>query len=271
MSLVTPVRFLVAVAVVGLLVTAASAQQPGRGRGGFGGFGGGFGGTSPSQEKLRILANEAVQKELELAADQKTDIAKLAEEARTKGREAFAGIDFQGLRDLSQEERDKRLAPSRQKLDALAKDISKKIDAVLLPHQAERLQEIYVQVRGIDALTDEDIAKQLGLDEKQKEQLTTIRDENRRQMFQGGQGGFDRERFAALRKEREDKSLAVLTAPQKEKFAKMKGEAFAEVESLRFGGGRGQGGQGGQGGRPGQGGQGGQQRVRPGGNPNPNN
>jgi hypothetical protein len=243
---------------------AIAQQQQGR-RGGFGGFGGFT--QPPAQEKLRILTNEAVQKELELAADQKADITKLSEEAQTKGREAFAGIDFQGLRDLSREERDKRMAPVRQKQEALSKDIAKKIEAVLLPHQAERLQEIYVQVRGVDVLiSDADIAKQLAITEQQKGQLETVRDEYFRQ-FQGGQGGFDPQRLAAQRKEREDKSLAVLTAAQKEQFAKMKGEAFAEAANLRFGG-RGQGG--GQG-RPGQGGQGGQQqRTRPGGN-NPNN
>jgi hypothetical protein len=271
MSFVTPSRLLIAVAVIGLSLGTVLAQQPVRRPGG---FGGGFT-QPPSQEKLSYLANAAVQKELELADDQKTDIAKISEEARTKGREVFAGIDFQSLRDLSQEERDKRMAPARQKGEALAKDIAKKVEAVLLPHQTERLQEIYVQVRGVDVLTnDADIAKTLAITEQQKEKLTAIREETRSSFGQRGQANTEaeraaaRERFAAQRKEREEKSLAVLTNAQKEQFAKMKGEPFAQAAELRtmgfgFGGGQGRpGGQGGQGGQP--------QRTRPGGNNPPN-
>ncbi len=264
MSLVTPARLLIAVAVIGLAVGPVVAQQPGQGRGGFGGFT-----ESPGQQKLRYLGNEAVQKELELANDQKADVKKLSDEAEARRREGAGNRgDFQNL---SQEEREKRFAELRQRAETQGKETLKKIEAVLLPHQMDRLQQIYVQVRGVDVLSDADVAKELALNDKQKEQLTAIRDDIRQKMFQGGQGGFDRERFAALTKERDDKSLAVLTAEQKAKYEKMKGEAFAEAASLRFGGGRG-----GAGGRPGgeggQGGQGGQpQRRRPGGDNPPNN
>jgi Spy/CpxP family protein refolding chaperone len=270
MSFVTPYRLAIATAVISLSLGAALAQQPGRRPGGFGGFGGFT--QSPGQEKLAYLANEAVQKELELADDQKADLRKVGEEAQAKGREFFTG--FQGFRDLSEAEQEKRRTELRQKQEALGKDVSKKVAAILLPHQGDRLQEIWVQVRGTSVLSDPDIAKELGLTDKQKEQLTAVGDAIRERMRSGGQQGGQQnfaERFAAIRKERDEKSLAVLTAEQKEKFEKMKGEPFAAVDALRqtgFGGGRP--GQGGQGRPGGQGGQGGQQRTRPGGN-NPNN
>jgi hypothetical protein len=256
---------MLALAAVGLLSSSALAQgRPGQGgRGPGGGFQ-----QSPGQEKLTYLANEAVQKELELADDQKADLKKLAEEAATKGRELFSG--FGDFRSLSQEERDKRMAEVQQKREALGKDLLKKVEGVLLPHQMDRLQEIWVQVRGTSVLTDADIAKQLGLNKTQTDKITEIRDASRREMFQPGGGGggqgFDRERFTKMAEERDTKILAVLTPDQKTNYEKMKGEAFAEAASLRFGGGQGRG----RPGQPGQGGQGQQQRRRPGGDGNNN-
>lgn len=292
MSFVTPFRFVLAVLAVGLVCAnvaqAQQQQQQGRRPGGFGG-GGGFQ-SNPSQDKLQLLVNEAVQKELELADDQKSDLKKVAEDAQSKGRELFTGL--QGFRDLSESEREKKMAEINAKRDAIGKDVLKKVEAVLLPHQAERLQEIYVQVRGFSLLTDDaEIAKQLSITDEQKEKLREIRTAafaalgggQGGQRPQGGQGnarpqggaqggGFDPERLAAMRKDRDEKSMAVLTGTQKEQYAKMKGEPFAEAANIRIGGFGGGGGPGGgQGGRPGQGGQGGnQQRTRPGGNNNNN-
>jgi len=270
MSLVTPFRFLTAVAVLGLCVgSALGQQQQQRGRGAPGGFGGGgFG--SPAQMKLTYLANEAVQKELELTNDQKADVKKLSDETQAKGREMYAGL-FQGgnQQNLSEEERNKRRDEMRAKTEAFGKEVAKKMEAVLLPPQTDRLQEVYIQIRGASTLTDADIAKALALSDQQKDQLSEIRQSGFQRGQGGQQGGFDAAQFAARQKERDEKSLAVLSADQKSKFEKMKGEPFAaaaEVRQAGFGGGRPQG-QGGQGNRP----QGGQQRTRPGGNNNNNN
>jgi len=265
-------RWMLALAAVGVLcVSSAYAQGRPQGQGGRG-FGGGFGQQSPGQEKLGYLANEKVQKELELADDQKTDLKKIAEEAAAKTREMFTGAGGQNFRDLSQEERDKRMAEMRTKGEALGKDMLKKVEGVLLPHQADRLQEIWVQVKGTAVLVDPDISKQLAINDTTKEKITEIRDAARREMFQGGgqggQGGFDREKITKMGQERDAKIMAVLTADQKAKYEKMKGEPFDGAADLRFGGGGGRPGQPGQGGQGGQGGQ--QQRRRPGGNGNGN-
>jgi len=273
MSLVSPMRWMLALVAVGVLCVS-SAQAQGRPQGGRGNFGGGFGQQSPGQEKLGYLANEAVQKELELADDQKADLKKIAEEAATKARDLVPQGGFQGFRDLSQEERDKRMAEVRTKGEALGKDMLKKVEGVLLPHQMDRLQEIWVQVKGTAVLLDADTGKQLAITETQKEKITEIRDAARREMGQGGGGGNNndeaartaaRERFTKIGQERDTKVVAVLTADQKAKYEKMKGEAFEGAASLRFGG-FGQGG-GARPGQPGQGGQGQgeQQRRRPGG------
>lgn len=246
------------------VATTAWAQQPqGRRPGGFLGGPGGPGGGSG--DWVQLLGSEQVQKELELVDEQKDGIRKVADEARERMREGFSG--FQGLRDLSEEERNKRFAEMREKAETMAKETRKKLEEVLLPHQVERLQQISLQVRGAAALTDPEVAGKLGLSDDQKQQLQKAQEENRekmRGMFQGGgQGGSGEDaqrRFAEAREAAAASYLAVLTAEQKEQFEKLKGEKFeldmSQIQR-RFGG-------------PG-GGTGGPPRRRPGNNNNNNN
>jgi hypothetical protein len=158
----------------------------------------------------------------------------------------FSGINF---RELSEEEREKRFAELRQKGEAMNKEVQKKVEGVLLDHQLARLKEISLQVRGIAALQDPEIQAALGVSAAQKEQLAKVSEENREKMgelFRGfGQGGNReemRQKMDQARKEANDRTLAVLTAAQKEQFEKMQGEKI-EIELPRGGfQGRGQGG-----------------------------
>ncbi len=50
------------------------------------------------------------------------------------------------------------------------------LSTILLPGQMTRLNEIYVQAAGVQALQDPQIAKQLGITEKQQRQLSEKRD-----------------------------------------------------------------------------------------------
>lgn len=162
-----------------------------------------------------------------------------------------------------------------------------KLAEILLPHQMQRLTEIYIQVAGVAALQDEDIAKELGITDAQKGAITSIREANREAMRGqfgppggGGQPGEgDREAFAArmreaqakmdeVRKAGDAKILAILTPEQKAKLEAMKGAKFdLPEEALRAGFGGGQGGFGGRG----PGGFGDGKRGPRGNNPNPNN
>jgi Spy/CpxP family protein refolding chaperone len=201
-----------------MLSAAASAQQ--RRPGGFG-----FGDQG---SWITLLGVTKVQEELELSDEQKTDLRKVGEEAREQLRGLFTGAG--NFRDLSEEERNKRMAEIREKSAAANKEIQKKVEGVLLEHQVARLKEISLQVRGLAALQDAEVQTALGISADQKEQLTKVSEENRekfRSLFQGGQGGNReeaRERFEQARKEANDRTLAVLTAEQKDKFEKMQGE-----------------------------------------------
>jgi hypothetical protein len=179
-------------------------------------------------------------------------------QGQARGRGGFGGGNFQppSAEDMA------RMEQQRVERDREAKA---KLADVLLPHQIKRLNEIFVQVSGVGALQDEDVAKELGISDAQKAKLAEVRTANgtamREQMqamFQGGGGGggndADREairtKMEGIRKDADAKLLAVLSADQQAKFEAMKGKAFAMPENAGRGG---RGGPGGGRGTPGGG------------------
>jgi Spy/CpxP family protein refolding chaperone len=139
-----------------------------------------------------------------------------------------------------------------------------KLAEILLPHQLKRLTEIFIQQSGVNALQDDDIAKELNISDAQKAKLAEVRRQNdeargalMRELFQGGGGGggdrdANRAKFDEMRKTADAKMLAVLTSDQQKKFEEMKGKPFEMPEGAGRGGfGGGQGGKGGRGNRGG--------------------
>jgi len=211
-------------ALVALLIATPLMAQQRRG-----GRGGAFGQVT----KATLLGNENVQKELEIVADQKDQIAKIVEEAR-QGRRGGRG------QDLSDEEREK----ARKERADRAAAIDKKIDAVLVGPQKTRLNEIYVQALGTMAFSNPEIAKELGVGEDLQEKIATARREAMQAAFQDGGGGGP-EAFAKARTESEKAVMALLSADQKAKFEKMKGKPVSFDLSAIGRGGRGRRGGGG--------------------------
>jgi len=146
-------------------------QPGGRGGrgGGFGGFGGGgFGGGGfGGGGGLMLLADENVRKDLGITDDQ----VKKMEAFQAKVREEMGQV-FQGLRDLSDEERTAKFAEIQKKMTDMSTAAEKEI---LLPKQVDRLKQISYQSRlnrggTVDALASDDIAKELGITEAQKDE-----------------------------------------------------------------------------------------------------
>jgi hypothetical protein len=268
-----------------LLITAVVDAQQGRGRG-RGGFGGGGFGRGFGVDLLGLTRVEKVQQELDMLEDQVAAVQKLSEEqrgARGRGRGPGGGRG-DGARgggrpggdgagrgngggrggrpgggDLSDEEREARVAEFQKQREERAKQNEEKLAEILLPHQLDRLKEIHLQQQGTGALQSSAVVAKLSITDEQKKTLADLSRENQtemrsqmREIFQGG-GGGDREemmeKFAKLRTEAEQKVMAVLTDDQKTQFAAMKGEPF-EMPRSGFGGGRGRGGRPGGGGRP---------------------
>lgn len=245
--------------------------QRGGQRGGRGGFrgtpggGGGFGGFS----KMMLIAAKPVQEELKLGEDELFFINKLLEDQRTEMRELFTGIDF---RSLPEDERRAKFEELGKKRAELAKESEKGLSEFLTDEQSKRLDEIVVQLTGIRALSNEDIAKKLKLTSDQKGDIKEAfesADTDRRKMFEEARasgGGFEgmREKMEEARRKTDAKVLAVLSDDQKKQFDGLKGKPF-EVDRralFSFGGRGGQ--QQGRGGDRGQGrGRGDDRRRRP--------
>lgn len=248
------------VALIATLSVASAQQGQGGGRGrGFGGGGFGFGGP---QGKLQLIAAEPVQKELALETAQVDKLKALGEEVRKESEALRGTVDFQGLRELPEEERNKKLAELREKgLEATRKVNEKflpKLDEILNDGQKERLGQITLQVAGLtENLRNEDVSKKLNITPEQKEKLAGIAKTYRdKQAALGGQGqgGDFQQRFAQMRElnDARDKELkGVLTAEQTAELDKLLGKPF-DVSQLRRGRGPGGpgGGPGGPGGRP---------------------
>jgi Spy/CpxP family protein refolding chaperone len=230
---------LIAVTLCGLAACDSStAQDNPPGRRGQGRFGmGGAGGSA-----LGLLRIDVVQNDLKLTDDEKASIQKLQDAARDN-RTALQG--------LSGEER-------TAKMQEIAKDQDAKIAGILDDKQKARLKEIRLQSRGAQALTDKELAEALKLTDDQVNKIKEIVDAMRKEMqdaFQSaGQGGDRtamRDKMTKLRKDTDDKILAVLTPDQKTSYDKMLGAKIDLPQGAGFGGrggpGGGRGGQGGGG------------------------
>lgn len=242
-------RMVLGVALLFSLATMAQAQ-PGGGRGGFG----------RGSSRLALLRIEVVQKELGLSEDQIAAIKKLQEELRPMGRGAGsrpgggegqprrggrrpnndnapdARIDGPdrffvkvqpGRGQLSDEERQKL----REEAQARAKKEREELAKILKPDQLKRLKEIYIQHAGLAAQGDADVATDLGISDEQKTKMAKVREEQGaklRELFTGDAGDREaaRTKMTELRKETDEKVLAVLSEDQKKKFEDMKGKKF---------------------------------------------
>jgi Spy/CpxP family protein refolding chaperone len=234
-------------ALVALLTAWTAAPLAAQGPGGPGRGPRGFGRGGMQFSATDLVMIPQVAKEIELVDDQRASLEKLAEESR----EQMRGM-FEGLRDLSEEERRQKFEEMREKMEASREELTKKVEEVLLPHQRDRLKEISIQIRGTAALDDKAVAESLGISDEQKEKITAARDESReksRELFEaaraeggGGEREAMREKMESLRKETDEKILAVLSDDQRAKFDQLKGKAFEFDRSQLFrppGGGRG--------------------------------
>ena len=234
-------------AILGTSIDAHAQRRPGRPQGRRGAGAGGGGGGGGMGGPLSLIGNSQVQTELKLTDDQKSRVEELTKEMNAQ-RPRPAGV---GIRGLSQEEREKRMEENRAKTEALNAEAQKKIDEILTADQRKRFRQISLQQRGNRALADEQVVKELGLDEQQvaliKEALADQETKMRELMREGrGQGDDDgedsgggnfaerREKMQAIRQETEIRVQDALTEGQAKAFEAMKGERF----KLRMGPGR---------------------------------
>ncbi len=276
-----------------------------RGGGQRGGGQRGGGQTSNGMSKAQLLEMEEVRTELKIEGDQLETVTATLEDHKARagkvqqgGRGGFDREAFAKIREMEGEERDKAIADMRKKAEedrkktekamvSVNKETEEVLSVVLEEAQWKRLGELQTQTilrRGMmAALQNKELAGKLKMTKDQTKKLEELKKAGEkateeaskaaREMFSGG-GGFDREKFAEMRKageerqkKAEEKAAGILTAAQKKQLETMKGKAFKFPERRTRGGrgGQGRGGQGGgRGGRGGDNGGGGRPQ-RPGG------
>lgn len=202
-----------------LLAAGSQALAQGRGRGGP------FGGSTDGM-RVNLLAVPQVQDALKLNDEQKTKLTKLTDDYRSQMQEIR-----QGLGQVSDEERQKKFAEMGEKSKAAVEQAGK----VLNKEQSERLGQIVLQAQGAGALHDEKVASELKLTDDQKQRLSSIGEETRNKMRENFQNQGGQEKGQEIMKESNEKSLAVLTAEQREQFAKMQGEKIDLPPGAAFG------------------------------------
>jgi Spy/CpxP family protein refolding chaperone len=222
-------KMVLALGLVALMVAQAQAQRPGGGRGGFG-FGAGMGGGG-----VMLLTNKGVQQELKVSDDQASKLEALAEELGTKQRE-----QFQKLQDVPQEERREKMQELGQ---AFAAQLRKGVSDILKAPQLKRFEQIQLQQAGILAAPNMPrVQAALNLTDEQKTKFRTIMEDQmaaaqelRQNAGDDRQGAF--QKMLDLRKQGNEKAMAVLTTEQKETWKELTGEPFeVRFEPGQFGG-----------------------------------
>jgi hypothetical protein len=208
------------ICLVAVLTDSAAAQRRGNSR---------LFGAIPS---VTLAQLEEVQQELKLTDEQKQKVEQLNEELVAARRDAWenAAGDFDKM---------------REDIAKIYADFTTQFNTALEEPQQKRAQELYIQINGAVALTNEAVTKELMVTDEQQKKLDQAAEESRQQVFdsfQDFQNMSDEERAKKVEEliESRDTSLsAVLTDEQKAQFEKMKGEKLeVNLDNLPGPGGR---------------------------------
>ena len=220
--------------LLALTVTASGLAQPGRrGGGGFGPPGGQFGGRGGGAQMSREVRSEAVQADLQLTEEQKQQLEALGDN-RDQMRERMAPL-FERMRAATtDEERQQLQAEMQAEGEKIAAENDARVREILSEKQVSRLQQVVLQRSGFRALTQDDVAKDLGISADQKKQLEEISAE-----YDAARGelGFraSAEERDQLRATYDAKYQAVLTPTQQQQWTQKLGPP-APADDRGFGG-----------------------------------
>ncbi len=217
-------KMALSVAVVAMAASVSMAQRQPGGRGGMG-----------QPEGPMLLANKSVQEELKISDDQKKELTTLQEKMREGMTKAFTD---------NKDDKDARTKAMKEVTDDATKSFTKVADG-LKDDQKKRFKQIQVQVKGIKAFEDEDVAKSLKLTDKQKDDAKAKADEldkDRRAIMQElGRQATAEQRAEATKKVADmttkatDSVISSLSDDQKKTWKELTGDKF-DYKPDAFGG-----------------------------------
>jgi len=157
------------------------------------------------------------------------------------GRIQFGGFGNDPLSLLQNESVKKELHLTDDQSAKIPDAVLKALASVLDGKQLKRLKEIELQQRGMSALAEAGVQKDLKLSDSQSQSIKTILEDSRKQRQElmneakGGGGQGMREKFQALQKETNEKLQEVLTTEQRRGWKELLGDEF-KIERPGFGG-----------------------------------
>lgn len=183
---------------------------------------------------LKLLAVEPVQAELEILDEQRSKFREIGESLAAKVKEIVGDVDPRGLNPEEQRALREKLKAKEAEWQGWLRD---EIAGVLLPHQLKRLQQIALQLRGIDALNDPEVAKQLNMTPAQLDSIARLREEAKQErekikrevdaLVRGKEAGeLRKEQEEKLRQDFDKRVRGTLTPVQARKWNEMLGETF---------------------------------------------
>jgi hypothetical protein len=172
-----------------------------------------------------LIFRAKVQQELKLSAGQKRKV-----ERRLLATVQDAGAFFQKLDEAEPQEREEKLGPYRRQAQRL---LAAFLEGVLEDAQRDRLRQLALQQQGLFALGEPDVARELKITDRQREQFMGLVQAMERQLrplarqAQAGGAAAVGPKMMKIRKEHEDKVAALLSAGQRKRWQEMLGKAFA--------------------------------------------
>lgn len=218
MKLISKITIIFALSALAL---GAFAQRGG------GGMRGGF------MNKYMLLNMKDVQTDMKLSDDQVAKLKTLSDQQREDMRSAMENARASG--DMSS------MGEARKKIND---EYKPKYDAVLNAEQMTRLDQLFLQFRKGQALSDADLQQKLGMTEDQKGQVETLfkqQQDANRALFEKvrNQEMTQDDAFAAFRKNNDilsDQLMKILTPDQQAKLTAMEGAPFqGKFDTPQFG------------------------------------
>jgi hypothetical protein len=179
---------------------------------------------------LRHMLNEPhVAADLQLDAAQKDAIRRLTEEYAVQAQGIHVRVF--STDSASREEREELAQEASQQQRQLRAAFEARFAELLTEPQRKRLQQIDIQLAGIDGLLVRDVAAELGLSFEQLKALVALQQETHTQALglhkQRQEENLPREELeralAALRAQKNQRAEALLTADQLQRFADLQG------------------------------------------------
>lgn len=189
--------------------------------------------STTGQSLMYLLYYPSLQKEIEIVDDQKAELQKIQSEMQAKMTEAYKTLNANQEGDaLARQQKYMELYQS------LGKETEEKVAKVLLPHQKKRLSQIMLQMKlsqssygygFAGALEGDDVGKELGITDAQREELKKKEEKIRSEITKKYQ-----EFYKKLNEETREEMMSVLTPAQKKKLEDLLGAKF-ELQQPQYG------------------------------------